>query len=210
MFCCWLCFDCDFQLYLNGNISFDECVSYCQREGQVEAGVLTTSTHSGEEKEEERKRVSVSSSAIFRDPEPRALISHSGSFPGDPLPSPAWYRGSFKQWPSCLSFNQCNILSLTFFRLLLPMWDVPTIPKLANSSQFWTSIMWYSLLVSCKMCSFITEAVVCFGFYSSAKMRKWVSVNATHQYVSYKSAFIKSNCYRCEAGSLARCICLKI
>uniref|UniRef100_A0A7N9ATX9 Excision repair cross-complementation group 6-like 2 n=1 Tax=Mastacembelus armatus TaxID=205130 RepID=A0A7N9ATX9_9TELE len=54
-----------------------------EREGQVEAGVMTTRTHAGKE-EEERKRISVSNSAILRDPEHRALIFpilHSMSFP---------------------------------------------------------------------------------------------------------------------------------
>lgn len=69
------------------------CVSlllFCQREGQVESGVMTTSTHTGEEKEEAAKGVSVSNSAVLRDPEHRALIfpiSHSVLFPRQPTHS---------------------------------------------------------------------------------------------------------------------------
>lgn len=48
--------------------------SSCQREGQVEAGVMTTSTHTGEEKQDETNRVGVSNSAVLRDPEHRAHI----------------------------------------------------------------------------------------------------------------------------------------
>lgn len=63
------------------------CSSFFQREGQVEAGVVTTSVHKGEEKEAETQGVSVSNSAVLRDPEHRALIfpiPHSFCFPRRP------------------------------------------------------------------------------------------------------------------------------
>lgn len=63
-----------------------------QREGQVAAGVMTTSTHTGEEKEEEdRKGVCVSHSAVLRDPEHRAHIipiPHFIFFPRQPTRPP--------------------------------------------------------------------------------------------------------------------------
>uniref|UniRef100_A0A665X7B7 Excision repair cross-complementation group 6-like 2 n=1 Tax=Echeneis naucrates TaxID=173247 RepID=A0A665X7B7_ECHNA len=42
-----------------------------EREGRMEAGVMTSSTHTDEEKEENRKGVSVSNSDVLRDPEHR-------------------------------------------------------------------------------------------------------------------------------------------
>ena len=70
-----------------------------QREGKVEAGVMTTSTHTGEDKEEGRKGVGVSNSAVLRDPRLRALI-----FPRQPThtPVPTWKRGYLKRASSCL------------------------------------------------------------------------------------------------------------
>uniref|UniRef100_A0A665X6W6 Excision repair cross-complementation group 6-like 2 n=1 Tax=Echeneis naucrates TaxID=173247 RepID=A0A665X6W6_ECHNA len=55
-----------------------------EREGRMEAGVMTSSTHTDEEKEENRKGVSVSNSDVLRDPEHRAHvipIPHSFFFP---------------------------------------------------------------------------------------------------------------------------------
>lgn len=109
-------------------LCFDECVPhFCssrQREGQVEAGVMTTSTHTGEEKKEEIKGVSVSNSAVLRDPEHRPLvfpIPHSVFFPRRPThpPIPTWKRGYLKQGPSCLSVNQPTQSHLTFSALAL-------------------------------------------------------------------------------------------
>lgn len=60
-------------------------MSHFQREGRVEAGVMTSSTHSGEGKEEETtKEDGVSSSAVLRDPEHEGThlpIAHSAFSP---------------------------------------------------------------------------------------------------------------------------------
>lgn len=105
-------------------LCFSKCMSHfcspCQREGQVEAGVMTTTTHTGEGKEEEEtKGVGVSNSAVLRDPEHRAPIfpiPHSVFFPRRPTYSsiPMWKRGYLKQGPSCLSVNQPTESHSTF------------------------------------------------------------------------------------------------
>lgn len=58
----------------------------CQREGEVEAGVVTTRTHGGEQKEGETKADGVSSCAVLRDTGHGSLI-----FPNPfAVSSPKW------------------------------------------------------------------------------------------------------------------------